>query len=66
MTTYIVNGKMTVACWTEVEANSPEEAVEIARKRDVAEIEISLSYPEDECWNLNNGGTPFDISAEVA
>lgn len=64
MPTYRIGALVTVSCWTEVEAASPEEASEIAKSRDMAEHHIDGSYTEDECWHFDNGGTPDDLRVE--
>jgi len=38
MTTYSVLAKVTVSCWTEVEADSESEALRIASNREIAGI----------------------------
>lgn len=62
MTTYYITGKVTVSCWTTVEADSEEEALEIAKNRELAGFEISGSYPENDCFHLDNDGIPYDLS----
>lgn len=64
MTTYKVFGKMTVSCWTEVEADSEKEAIAEAHRRGVAEHHIDGSYPEDECWHFDADGEPYDFRVE--
>lgn len=62
---YTVRGVMTVSCWTEVEADSPEAALEIAEQREVGGLSISAIYPdEDECFHFDSDGVPFDLSVE--
>ena len=61
---YEISGKLTVSCWTKVQANSLEEALEIAREREVAGFEISGSYSDDESWHFDNDGTPFELSGD--
>ena len=62
---YQVNGTITVSCWTEVEANSPEEAIEIANARPMADVLIDGGYPIDECWHLDSDGTPEITTVEI-
>ena len=61
---YMVHGLITVSCWTEVEANSKAEALEIAASRDMAEHHIDGSYPQDECWHFDNDGEPEMLRLE--
>lgn len=62
MKEYKISGAITVSCFTKVEANSPEEALEIAKKRRVADITINaFDQEEDEAWNFDSDGEPFDI-----
>ena len=56
---YQVNGTITVSCWTEVEADSEGEAIEIANARPMADVLIDGGYPVDECWHL------FHVTPEV-
>ncbi len=58
---YLVNGKVTVSCWTMVEAESEEEALEIAEQRDLAEIHIDGTYEVEECWHIDTDGCPDNI-----
>jgi hypothetical protein len=58
---YQINAQITVSCWTEVEAESEEEALEIAKDRCVADIHIDGSFPEDECWHIAVDGEPVNI-----
>lgn len=64
MTTYKIAGRMTVSCWTEVEADTEAEALEIAAGRDVAQHHIDGSFPEDECWHFDTDGIPDNIRLE--
>lgn len=66
---YTITGKMTVSCWTEVEAESPEEALKIAQERanneQVASVPIfSGSNPVDESFHFSNDGTPLNLEIE--
>ena len=58
MKTYEIHGTLTVSCWTSVEADSKEEAIEIAKSLGVAQHSIDGSFPDDECWNFDNDGEP--------
>ena len=61
MTTYSVQAKVTVSCWTEVEADSKAEALRIASKRDLAEIFMDGSSEVSECWHMDADGTPGEL-----
>lgn len=61
MNTFKVCGLVTVSCWTLVEAENMQEAIEIAQSRDLAEHHIDGSYEEDECWHFDNDGTPDQV-----
>lgn len=64
MPKFIVSGQMTVSCWTEVEADTAEEARSIAAQRAVADVLIDGGYQVDECWHLDNDGMPSIESVE--
>lgn len=36
----------------------------IAVGRDLAEINIDGTYPEDECWHIDAAGAPFDLRVD--
>lgn len=57
---YLVSAVMTVSCWTEVEADSFDEAIEIASGRSVAEHHIDGGQLESECWVFDNDGEPTE------
>lgn len=61
MAKYRVHGTITVSCWTEVTARSEAEALRIAQGRQVAEVYIDPSYPEDDCWQIDSDGTPENL-----
>lgn len=63
---YNVSAVVTVSCFTEVEADSKEEAVKIAMQRGLAEIHIDSSYPVDENWHIDVDGEPRDMEVEEA
>lgn len=64
MTTYNVSGTVTVSCFTEVEADSPEEAIRIAASRSIADIHIDGSYELSECFHIDADGEPQGLHAE--
>ena len=62
---YTVSGVVTVGCWTEVEANSEEEAIKIAEERDLAGLCYSpFSGSVDEEFHFSNDGEPKDFTVE--
>lgn len=61
-----ISGHVTVSCWTEVEAETEEEAKRIASDRMLAEHNIDGGSDIDECWHFDNDGTPSNISIESA
>ena len=61
MTTYSVAAKVTVSCWTEVEAESEADALRIASKRDLGEIFMDGSSEVSECWHMDADGTPDQL-----
>jgi hypothetical protein len=56
-----VEGLLTVSCFTKVRAKTREEAVAIAKQRQVADFHIDGSYPVDECWHFDADGVPHTI-----
>jgi hypothetical protein len=63
MKRYYITGTLSVTCYTEVDANSPEEALEIASYRNVSGLcHAPFLSNSDEEWNFDNDGEPFDIS----
>lgn len=65
MAKYRAHAAVTVSAWTDIEADSLEEAKEIAEERELAHLNIHSLYPsEDECWHFDNDGLPLDITVE--
>jgi hypothetical protein len=62
---FLVTAHVTVSCYTEVEADSPEEAINIAEGRGLAEVIIDSPYSIGECWHMDNDGVPFELSADA-
>lgn len=65
MKTFTVTARVTVSCWTEVHAASLDDAIALAKKRGLADIQIDGSYPVDECFHVDVDGEPYDYSAEA-
>jgi hypothetical protein len=65
MPTFHLRAAATVSCYTEVEADSIEEAIEIAENRELAGL---CAYPFtgdiSEEWYFESDGVPFDILGE--
>lgn len=59
-----VSAVVTVSCFTEVEADTKEEAIKIAMERSMAEVHVDGSYPLDETWHIDVDGEPRDAYAE--
>jgi hypothetical protein len=64
MAKFSVTAHVTVSCWTEVEADTEEEARAIANSRELAEFHIDGTYPVDECWHLEADGAPYDLKID--
>lgn len=65
MKKYKLRAHLTVSAWTEVEAESPEEAIQIAQDRDVGSLCHGAIYPDsDEAWHFENDGIPLKIAID--
>lgn len=64
MNMYIVEGEVTVSCWTLVEADSEDEAIKIAHGREIAQFQIDDSYEDSEFFHVDSDGTPQNLRAE--
>lgn len=65
MKKYKFRAEATVSCWTEVEANSAEEAKEIAESRDLAGLcHMPYTGEVDEEWHFDNDGSPLNIQLD--
>jgi hypothetical protein len=58
MPRFTITGTVTVSCYTEVDAKTPEEALKIAKERTLAGFSIDGSYLINEYFHLDNDGTP--------
>ena len=66
MSRYIVNSTVTVSCWTEVEATSPEEAKQIALERPMADLcHQPFSAAATEAWHFDSDGEPHEDDMEA-
>jgi len=62
---YVVHGMVTVSCWTHVEADSPEEAREIAEARELADLcHGPFDVPCDEAFHFTGDGTAYALCVE--
>ena len=62
MAIYKFRGSATVSCWTEVNAETEEQAKKIAEERELGGLSIYSIYPGcDEAWYFDNDGVPQDI-----
>lgn len=65
MKTFSLSCKVTVSAYTEVQANTLEEAIEIAGRRDVQIGGIASGNDPDESWIIEEAdGAPDEITAE--
>ncbi|AMO55578.1 hypothetical protein GZ77_09480 [Endozoicomonas montiporae] len=56
---------VTVSCWTEVEAETLEEAMTEAKQRSLASLPYQpFSSPVNESWHFDNDGEPQEIESE--
>lgn len=61
---YTVTALVTVSCYTEVEAGTKEEAMQLAQERSVEDILHDAGYPLEEFWHIDNDGEPSEITIE--
>ena len=62
---FIVNGALTVSCWTEVWAETEEQALDIVEDRNPSSMCYgALSENVDESWHFENDGEPYDLKVE--
>lgn len=59
---YMVHATVTVSCWTEVEADSKEDALKIAEERELGDLcHQPFTAGPDECWHIDTDGTPREL-----
>ena len=59
---FCLRATATVSCWTEVDADTEEEAVAIAGNRELSELNASPFISDDnESWHFDNDGMPCNI-----
>tara|TARA_R110000803_G_scaffold210685_3_gene283208 strand:- start:5390 stop:5593 length:204 start_codon:yes stop_codon:yes gene_type:complete len=62
---YKFRAAATVSCWTEIEADSLEEAKEEAEGRELADMCYQPFTSEiDDSWHFDNDGCAFDIALD--
>lgn len=62
MSIYKLTAKVTISIFTEVEADSVEDAIEIAKERETMDIPRDSFYTEDKYWIADEiDGTPYEI-----
>lgn len=59
---YQIAAKVTVSAYTEVDADTEEEALRIAANRHLGSI--SNNEPSEEFWNIDSDGIPFDLEID--
>ena len=65
MKKFRINGLMGVSAWTEVEAETEEEALRIARGREPGGLSYNAISPGvDECWHFENDAEPRDLEID--
>lgn len=65
MPTYKLKGVVTVSCWTEVEAETEMQAMALARRRELGNLNIfSISGDISEVWHFGDDGMPQDIELD--
>jgi hypothetical protein len=64
MAIFKASGIITVSCWTEIEAETKESAMEIAKRREPADFHIDGNYEVTDSWYMDNGGVPSNIEIE--
>lgn len=64
MKTYKISGRVTVSCWTEVEAEDEAQALRIAAMRDIADVHIDGSFEESEYFHIDTDGSPEGLRVE--
>jgi hypothetical protein len=64
MALYRVDAYVTVSCWTLVEAESHQEALEKAKNRELATAHIEPAESDREAWHVALDGSPTDLFIE--
>lgn len=65
MPIFKLSGKITVSTYTEVEAGSLEEAIELSEEREAVIGGVGSGYYAYDSWIVDDAdGTPFDITED--
>ena len=65
MKTFTISARVTVSTYTKVQADTLEEAIELAAERDFMEIPPNNYYTEDKFWMVDEiDGTAYDLHEE--
>jgi hypothetical protein len=65
MKTFKISGTVIVSCHTEVKANTEEEALIIAEKRETANFCCRpFTSSITESWHVDSDGEPFNLEVE--
>jgi hypothetical protein len=65
MAKFLMSAAVTVSAYTEVEAETLEEAIEIASDRTCELSFNGCGYEADDCWLIEYAdGSPYDITGE--
>lgn len=65
MKEFNLTAKMTISVYTKVEANTLNEAIEIAKEKEIMPIIQDGSYNSNDCWMTDElDGVVFDITEE--
>lgn len=62
MPIFKISGIITISCYTDVEADTEEEALQIAEDREMMELPFNNAYGSDEYWITDSlDGRPREI-----
>ena len=65
MPVFKFRGSVTVSCWTEVEADTQEQALAIAQDREMGSLNcFSISSDVSEVWQFSDDGVPQEIELD--
>ncbi len=61
-----LTGQVTISTFTEVEADSLEEAIYNVKNRGMCDVHIDSCYSEEDCWMIDElDGYPYNIKQET-
>ena len=65
MPVFKFRGSVTVSCWTEVEADTGEQALAIAQDRELGKLyPSSISGDVSQVWHFSDDGAPQEIELD--